>query len=100
MVTDYPFDRWRALSFGVTGGPDGEELPVAVTLLSTDPFFAVSAAGRRLRGGTSIAVNLRRSTPTLVYTSFVMVSDAGFGGRGGDRRRSKQRKVCSSRPVR
>lgn len=80
MVTDYPFDRYSAaLEFHVTGGPEGEELPVAVTLLSTDPFFAVSAAeAPSQEGGSSIALNLRRSTPTLVYTSFVMVLMLGL----------------------
>lgn len=85
MVTDYPFDRYSAaLEFHVMGGPNGEELPVAVTLMSTDPFFAVSANEDQTQGGgANIALNLRRSTPTLVYTSFVMVLMLGLAVAAG-----------------
>lgn len=80
MVTDYPFDRYTAaLQFHVMGGPNGTELPVVVTLLSTDPFFAITpAAGPAEDGGIDVELSLRRSTPTLVYTSFVMVLMLGL----------------------
>lgn len=80
MVTDYPFDRYgSSLEFHLMGGPNNTELPIAVTLMNTDPFFATAAAaGATEGGGADLEINLRRSTPTLVYASFVMVLMLGL----------------------
>lgn len=80
LVTDYPFDRYSSLlEYHVVGGPDTTELPVALTLYSTDPFFAIdSSATATQDGGVGIALNLRRSTPTVVYGTFVMVLMLGL----------------------
>jgi len=80
MVTDYPFDRYSSvLEYHVIGGADSRELPVALTLYSTDPFFAIDASAVPTQdGGLGIGVELRRSTPTIVYASFVMVLMLGL----------------------
>lgn len=80
MVTDYPFDHYSVpLEYHVVGGPGGAELPVALTLLSTDPFFDIdSSVAETQDGGVGVTLKLRRSTPTLVYASFVMVLMLGL----------------------
>jgi len=79
MVTDYPFDLYgSSLEFHLVGGPANTEIPVAVTLLNTDTFFTTTSVGSAQGGGTDVEVNLRRSTPTLVYASFVMVLMLGL----------------------
>jgi Domain of unknown function (DUF4436) len=80
LATDYPFDRYHvSTEFHVDGGPDDGELPVAVTLYSTDPFFAVTPSyGDTEGGGVDIELDMRRSTPTLVYATFVMVLMLGL----------------------
>jgi Domain of unknown function (DUF4436) len=80
LETDYPFDRYHASTeFHVDGGPDDAELPVAVTLYSTDPFFTVKPSyGETEGGGVDIELDMRRSTPTLVYATFVMVLMLGL----------------------
>ncbi len=81
IPTDYPFDRYSAsLAFHVMGGPDGStELPLVVNLMSTDPFFAVTPSiDSDQTGGVDVQLSLRRSTPTLVYATFVMVLMLGL----------------------
>lgn len=80
LVTDYPFDRYTTnLEYHVWGGPDNHELPITVTLSSTDPFFTIiPTQGVTQEGGVNIELKLRRSTPTLVYASFVMVLMLGL----------------------
>ncbi len=82
MATDYPFDRYTALlEYHVVGSSESNELPIAITLYSTDPFFAIHASPAPTQdGGLGIAVELRRSTPTLVYASFVMILMLGLAG--------------------
>jgi hypothetical protein len=81
-VTDYPFDRYTSsLEFHAWGGPDGEtELPLDVTFYGTDSFFAVnSAPGPSVNNtGVDLEISMRRSTPTLVYATFVMVLMLGL----------------------
>ncbi|MGE3657589.1 MAG: DUF4436 family protein [Mycolicibacterium sp.] len=80
METDYPFDHYSALlEYHVIGGPDGDELPLVLTLYSTDPFFAVDSSQVATQdGGVAVDLKLRRSTPTLVYASFAMVLMLGL----------------------
>ena len=80
LISDYPFDHYSALlDYHVVGGPDADELPVALNLYSTDPFFAIDSSAAEIQdGGVGIALKLRRSTPTLVYASFVMVLMLGL----------------------
>ncbi len=81
LVTDYPFDRYHAsLEFHVWGGPDNTELPVDVTYYSTDPFFAItpSVGDSENNTGLDLELQMRRSTPTLVYATFVMVLMLGL----------------------
>lgn len=80
MATDYPFDHYSALlEYHVVGGPEGDELPLVVTLYSTDPFFAIDSSPVATDdGGVAVELKLRRSTPTLVYASFVMVLMLGL----------------------
>jgi hypothetical protein len=80
LETDYPFDRYHASTeFHVDGGPDNAELPVAVTLYSTDPFFSITPSyGDTEGGGVDIELDMRRSTPTLVYATFVMALMLGL----------------------
>jgi hypothetical protein len=80
LETDYPFDRYHASSeFHVDGGPNNTELPVAVTLYSTDPFFAITPSFGDTEGdGVDIELDMRRSTPTLVYATFVMALMLGL----------------------
>lgn len=81
LVTDYPFDRYTTnLEYHVWGGPDNHELPITVTLFSTDPFFVITPTQGTTpdSGGIDIELSLRRSTPTLVYASFVMILMLGL----------------------
>ncbi|MGY4710656.1 DUF4436 family protein [Mycolicibacterium sp. CBM1] len=78
--TNYPFDHYLTdLEVHLTR-PDGTELPVALTLYNTDPFFQVSPTQLRSPDGTGTVVGLdiHRSTPTLVFAVFIMVLMLGL----------------------
>lgn len=79
--TDYPFDHYLTdLEVHVTRA-DGTELPVALTLYNSDPFFQISpTAARAPNGGTVVNLDIRRSAPTLVFAVFVMVLMLGLAG--------------------
>lgn len=78
-VTDYPFDRYRATLELHVVRTDGTELPTAITVLNTDPFFAISATSASApAGGTVVNLGVRRSAPTLVFAVFIMVLMLGL----------------------
>ena len=78
-ATDYPFDRYTAALEVHVAGADGNELPVALTVLNTDAFFRVSTAQDSApSGGTLINLNVQRSMPTLVFAVFIMVLMLGL----------------------
>jgi hypothetical protein len=84
MATDYPFDHYNAaLSYVVMGGPNHDPLPIAVTLYSTDPFFVITPSAGTTPEGVDIDLHFRRSSPTLVYASFVMVLMLGLAVAAG-----------------
>jgi Domain of unknown function (DUF4436) len=81
-VTNYPFDHYLAdLEVHVTK-TDDTELPVALTLYNTDPFFQISTAQAQspVGGGTVVNLDIHRSTPTLVFAVFVMMLMLGLAG--------------------
>lgn len=75
VVTDYPFDRYTAtLDIRILDSA-GNEVPTAITLFSTDPFFAMSDSDDDTG---LINLTFTRSTPTMVYAVFVMVLMLGL----------------------
>lgn len=78
-VTDYPFDQYTTFLELRVVGADGRELPTAITLLNTDPFFRASTAAVTSPWGTSvIQFTARRSEPTQVFALFIMVLMLGL----------------------
>ncbi len=78
-VTDYPFDRYTAHLETHVFNPDGNNLPVVLTVVNTDPFFAISAtpvAGQN--GGQAVSLGLHRSPPTLIFAVFIMLLMLGL----------------------
>jgi hypothetical protein len=81
-VTDYPFDRYTGRLEVHALGPDGE-LPVALTVLNTDPFFSISSnPGPYFKStttnGVAVDLGVHRSMPTLIFAVFVMVLMLGL----------------------
>lgn len=77
--TNYPFDHYlTALNIHVDNA-DGTELPVALTVYNSDPFFQVSpSSAPSPDGGTVVNLDIRRSTPTVIFAVFVMVLMLGL----------------------
>lgn len=78
--TNYPFDRYLTDIEVHVASTDGAELPVALTVYNTDPFFQISTSQGRSPDGTGTVVNLdvHRSAPTLVFAVFIMVLMLGL----------------------
>lgn len=75
VVTDYPFDQYTAnLDIRILDAV-GSEVPTAITLFSTDPFFTMSSSAD---DAGLINLTFTRSAPTLVYALFVMVLMLGL----------------------
>jgi FlaG/FlaF family flagellin (archaellin) len=82
-VTDYPFDRYTGHLEVHALGPDGTELPVALTVLNTDPFFGMTTTTGQIfntnaTGGVGVNLGIHRSMPTLIFAVFVMVLMLGL----------------------
>lgn len=82
-VTDYPFDRYTGRLEVHALGPDGAELPVALTVLNTDPFFGITSTpgsffNSTTTGGVAVDLGVHRSAPTLIFAVFVMVLMLGL----------------------
>ncbi|WP_167107744.1 DUF4436 family protein [Mycobacterium sp. DL592] len=82
-ITDYPFDRYTGRLEVHAVNAAGAELPVALTVVNTDPFFGIrSAPGPYFKstttGGVAVDLGIYRSTPTLVFAVFVMVLMLGL----------------------
>ncbi len=77
--TNYPFDNYQtALNIHVTNA-DGVELPVALTVYNSDPFFQISPASAPSQdGGTVVSLDIRRSPPTVIFAVFIMVLMLGL----------------------
>lgn len=75
VVTDYPFDRYTAAVDIRIVDSAGGQVPTAITLFSTDPFFAMSSSDD---DAGLINLAFARSTPTMVYALFVMVLMLGL----------------------
>jgi hypothetical protein len=76
--TDYPFDRYTGLMDLHVLAANGSEIPTAITLFSTDPFFKIVASDNRGDPDSSIGLDMWRSTPTLVFAIFVMIMMLGL----------------------
>lgn len=78
-VTDYPFDRYSGRLEVHVFNTDGNNLPVALTVVNTDPFFGLSTSvGTSQNGGTAVNLGLYRSAPTIIFAVFVMVLMLGL----------------------
>jgi hypothetical protein len=79
VVTDYPFDRYTG-RVEVHALSADKDLPVALTVVNTDPFFGITATADPTQDGTGAAANLSiaRSMPTLIFAVFVMVLMLGL----------------------
>lgn len=78
-VTDYPFDRYSGRLEVHALGADGDELPVGLTVLNTDPFFGITTtADTAPNGGAVVNLGVYRSMPTLIFAVFVMVLMLGL----------------------
>ncbi|WP_431234654.1 DUF4436 family protein [Mycolicibacterium psychrotolerans] len=78
-VTDYPFDRYAGRLEVHVYTADGNNVPVALTVVNTDPFFGLTtAAGTSQNGGVLVNLGLHRSMPTMIFAVFVMVLMLGL----------------------
>jgi hypothetical protein len=78
-ATDYPFDRYTGRLEIHALNAEGAELPVALTVLNTDPFFGISTKpGAAPTGGAVVNLGVHRSSPTLIFAVFVMVLMLGL----------------------
>ncbi|EHB55402.1 hypothetical protein MycrhDRAFT_2596 [Mycolicibacterium rhodesiae JS60] len=78
-VTDYPFDRYSGRLEVHALSADGDELPVGLTVLNTDPFFGITTtADTAPNGGAAVNLGVYRSMPTLIFAVFVMVLMLGL----------------------
>jgi hypothetical protein len=78
-ITDYPFDRYTGRLEVHAYGPDNNELPLALTVMNTDPFFGVNTtADASPTGGAVVKLGVYRSMPTLIFAVFVMVLMLGL----------------------
>ncbi|WP_280831916.1 DUF4436 family protein [Mycolicibacterium frederiksbergense] len=82
-ITDYPFDRYSTVMTFRIIGADGTELPVAVSIWGSDPFFGTKLLEQTPSAGgpdqpVTVYLGATRSTPTLVFAVFVMVLMLGL----------------------
>lgn len=79
LVTNYPFDHYRAAMEIHVVDADDNELPTAITVVNTDSFFQIGTTkATSPSGGTLIRLDVHRSTPTLVFAVFIMVLMLGL----------------------
>jgi hypothetical protein len=78
-VTDYPFDEYSTFVDLHVYGTDGKELPTAITVLNTDPFFRADTEEAVSPWETSaIKFTAHRSEPTRIFALFIMVLMLGL----------------------
>ncbi len=79
VVTDFPFDRYTSyLSFRMTRS-DGSEIPVAVTITSTDASFSTAPVyDPEQSDWLNIDIGVKRSVPTMIFGVFVMLLMLGL----------------------
>ncbi|MDG4666124.1 DUF4436 family protein [Mycobacterium sp. 236(2023)] len=82
-VTDYPFDRYSALMELRVVTPDGDIVPTSVTVYNNDAFVHVDAIEDPTLGpiegtGIDVALQVKRSTPMVVFAVFIMVLMLGL----------------------
>ena len=78
-VTDFPFDRYTSyLSLRMTGA-DGTEIPLSVTIWSTDAFFVISPDyDPEQDDWLNVDLDVKRSSPTMIFGVFIMVLMLGL----------------------
>ena len=78
-VTDFPFDRYTSyLAFRMTRA-DGREVPIAVTVVSTDAFFRTSPYyDPEQTDWLNVDLDIQRSAPTMIFGVFIMVLMLGL----------------------
>jgi Domain of unknown function (DUF4436) len=78
-VTDYPFDRYTGRLEVHVLNAEGNDIPVALTVVNTDPFFGFStSAGTSQNGGVVVNLGLHRSAPTIIFAVFIMLLMLGL----------------------
>jgi hypothetical protein len=78
-VTDYPFDRYTGRLEVHAYNANGDDLPVALTVVNTDPFFGMTTTNVPApNGGVQVNLGIHRSLPTLIFGVFVMVLMLGL----------------------
>ncbi|MEZ0356036.1 DUF4436 family protein [Mycobacterium sp. SA01] len=78
-VTDYPFDRYTGRLEVHVYNTDGTNVPVALTVVNTDPFFGLNtSAGTAQSGGVLVNLGLHRSMPTIIFAVFIMMLMLGL----------------------
>ncbi|WP_345892148.1 DUF4436 family protein [Mycolicibacterium sphagni] len=77
-VTDYPFDRYNGRLEVHAYNSSGADLPVALTVVNTDPFFGMNTRADASTGGAAVILGIYRSMPTLIFAVFVMVLMLGL----------------------
>ncbi|AKK25659.1 hypothetical protein AB431_01830 [Mycobacterium sp. EPa45] len=78
-VTDYPFDRYTGRLEVHVFNPQGNNVPVALTVVNTDPFFGITTkAATSQNGGAVVNLGLHRSAPTIIFAVFIMLLMLGL----------------------
>jgi hypothetical protein len=79
VVTDFPFDRYTSyMSFRMTGA-DGGDIPLSVTIVSTDSFFVAEPEyDAEQDDWLNIDLGVNRSPPTMIFGVFIMVLMLGL----------------------
>jgi hypothetical protein len=80
IPTDYPFDSYTAFMALSVVADDGTVLPTTLTVFNTDSFFRIDLAKDTdvTDDGVDANLYLKRSTPTVVFSVFVMVLMLGL----------------------
>ncbi|MFB1297777.1 DUF4436 family protein [Mycobacterium sp. pW049] len=82
-VTDYPFDRYTALMELRVVTADGDLVPTTVTVYNNDSFFSTDPIEDPTLGpiegtGIDVSVQMKRSTPMVVFAVFIMILMLGL----------------------
>jgi hypothetical protein len=78
-VTDYPFDRYTGRLEVHAFNPQGNNIPVGLTVVNTDPFFGITTnAAPAQNGGAVVNLGLHRSAPTIIFAVFIMLLMLGL----------------------
>ncbi|MGB3483290.1 MAG: DUF4436 family protein [Mycobacterium sp.] len=79
VVTDFPFDRYTATMGLRMVDSNGEEVPIAVTVYSSDAFFVASPRwDLAVVGWLNLDLSVERSYPTIVFGIFIMTLMLGL----------------------